>query len=455
MKVNFYLPLILAAVFCTNLLHAQTNIGGVIASDSVLTLANSPYIVTNNLLIQQGVHVSIEPGVEIRFNTGIYMQVDGELRAIGTSVAPILFNLSPGNPNPSLQTIKLTGLSISYNHQTGTGNRFENCIFTNTSLYAKDCSVGVEFCEFTGFRSGVSTLNGKSYILNCKAHSYAGIAASYNQGGEVSGNEIYDNPLAFNAGASISDAVFINNYIHDIYYGYGVVIGDKAILTNNIISNCRIGLKFYYGQDQIIKCNSFINDSINIVAICERRPTMINNNFFNYRGLNVFSTNGGGSWGSLDCELPQASGTYATFDIGNNYWGGVTSQQMDSSVWDFNDDFSTKILVDYSTVLPDSVDFSTADCSATATGIKENQRQALQIYPNPVTGSDVVFIKGLPENTYGDISIVNTLGEVVKSAAYSGTYVHPVSTQGLNAGMYMVRVTTQQGISSTGKLLIE
>ncbi len=49
---------------------AQTNISGTISSDSTLSLAGSPYIVTGNVTLNNGYTLTVEPNVEVRFNSG-------------------------------------------------------------------------------------------------------------------------------------------------------------------------------------------------------------------------------------------------------------------------------------------------------------------------------------------------------------------------------------------------
>ncbi len=62
---------------------AQTTIpGGYFSVDRTLTLANSPYV-TSSQDIATGVTVTIQKGVEIRFNDGSYFQVFGTLNAYG------------------------------------------------------------------------------------------------------------------------------------------------------------------------------------------------------------------------------------------------------------------------------------------------------------------------------------------------------------------------------------
>ncbi len=60
---------------------AQTNISGTISNNMTLTAANSPYIVTGHINVNADVTLTIESGVEVRFNAGIYLQVFGTLIA--------------------------------------------------------------------------------------------------------------------------------------------------------------------------------------------------------------------------------------------------------------------------------------------------------------------------------------------------------------------------------------
>jgi hypothetical protein len=76
--------------------HA-TDVGGIIDTDTVWDLSGSPYIVTGGILVDSGATLTIEPGVQVRFNGNFSITVQGNIRALGTQGNEILFtsNLIP------------------------------------------------------------------------------------------------------------------------------------------------------------------------------------------------------------------------------------------------------------------------------------------------------------------------------------------------------------------------
>lgn len=74
-----------------NLSGSTSGISGVIATNTTWNLAGSPYVVTEHALVDTGVTLTIEPGVEVRFTPGKYLRVDGTLVAEGTAANPISF----------------------------------------------------------------------------------------------------------------------------------------------------------------------------------------------------------------------------------------------------------------------------------------------------------------------------------------------------------------------------
>ena len=75
--------------------YADTEVGGLISSDTIWVKGNSPYIIKSDIGVERGVTLTIDPGVKIVFNNGTALRIAGSLQAIGTSEEQILFT-GPG-----------------------------------------------------------------------------------------------------------------------------------------------------------------------------------------------------------------------------------------------------------------------------------------------------------------------------------------------------------------------
>jgi RHS repeat-associated protein len=104
---------------CPSGLHAETLVSGNITKNTTWTLAGSPYIITGNVSVRHSqflnsptATLTIEPGVEVRFEPGTGMYIGykgghpyyhsyfGALSARGTAAAPITFTSNVDFPAP-------------------------------------------------------------------------------------------------------------------------------------------------------------------------------------------------------------------------------------------------------------------------------------------------------------------------------------------------------------------
>jgi hypothetical protein len=93
---------------------SQTEVSGIIDSNTTWLKENSPYLVTDNILVESGITLTIEPGTVIEFNANKYIRSEGALIAIGEFGDSIYFK--------SRNTTKWKGLEF----KSGGGTIFEN-----------------------------------------------------------------------------------------------------------------------------------------------------------------------------------------------------------------------------------------------------------------------------------------------------------------------------------------
>ncbi|MDO9558957.1 MAG: DUF799 family lipoprotein [Syntrophales bacterium] len=133
-------------------------LGGTLKGDAFLILANSPYRVTRDVVIDGGATLYIEPGVAIQFdqNTAVIAQ-DGGVMAKGTRDDPIVFTASAASPVPGFYVS-----AVKFVKETKVNSAFAYCIVKYASV-AFDIWFGapeISFCHVAqNAQSGVYARN--------------------------------------------------------------------------------------------------------------------------------------------------------------------------------------------------------------------------------------------------------------------------------------------------------
>ncbi len=139
--------LVVFIMISATILQAQTNISGTISNNTTLTQASSPYIVTGNLNVNAGVTLTVESGVEVRFNSGVYLQVFGTLNANSAT-----FTANEGDTPGSWE-----GIYVSYHNSADVGTvNLDNCI--------------VQYAESIYVRNGELNVSNSSLITNFSSY---------------------------------------------------------------------------------------------------------------------------------------------------------------------------------------------------------------------------------------------------------------------------------------------
>jgi hypothetical protein len=265
--------LVLVTTLPLGTVQASTDVTGIITSDTTWIKANSPYTLTGPVAVDNGVTLTIEPGVTVNLGT-YYLQVNGTLYARGTSTDSIIFS---SQATSDLFQIVFTHLSSSWNEQTGSG-----CIIENAVINA---SISI---------SNVSPKINNNFIRDVTAsmmNSNVGIAI--NGGSPVISNNIIIGGVEVGGGGS---PVISNNTITG---GMGVY-GGSPVISNNQISGG--SSYFYIGRN--------FDRDYDVIAIGgECSPVISNNNITgNSAGIGFDLYNGG-------------SNNYFASISGNNIYG--------------------------------------------------------------------------------------------------------------------------------------
>lgn len=179
-----------------------TNIDANVNSSQTWTVAGSPYIITGNRIILGGAIVTVDAGVEIRFNAATSLTVGsssaGGLIVNGTAESPVLFTANSGTPTPGfwnyLRTAGSSAGNVSCSHAifeyggsstglvdvNGGNPQFADCTFRHSQNYglyhtSSTASASIQNCAFQ---------NNGSYPLYWNSNQVQNILA----GNSFSGN---------------------------------------------------------------------------------------------------------------------------------------------------------------------------------------------------------------------------------------------------------------------------
>lgn len=112
-----------------DMVHASTEVAGVIDSATAWKKVDSPFNLTGPVLVAEGVTLMVEAGVTVNLN-GYYIRVDGTLCARGKVSDKIYF--LGGSSKPPNWSLMFTSLSTSWDEADGSGCVIENVVINST-----------------------------------------------------------------------------------------------------------------------------------------------------------------------------------------------------------------------------------------------------------------------------------------------------------------------------------
>jgi len=210
--------LLIALISIFNLIKAQTDISGVINTDSILSVAGSPYTVTSTVTVADGATLTVENGVIVKVASSQSILVNGTLIANGATFTSNEITPAPGDWN----YIKLGDA------------------YYRGTLSLTDCQVS--------YANYIYSYNGQANLANSNLQNFYqyGVYARSNSSITITGGNItttseynYRYGVYANDDASITlNNVSISNFINGIYQ-----VNNTNVSADGVnISSCSQGL---------------------------------------------------------------------------------------------------------------------------------------------------------------------------------------------------------------------
>ncbi len=325
--------------------QSGTNVTGIITSNTTWTQANSPYTLTGNVLVNNGVTLTIDVGTTVNLGS-YYIEVNGTLQAIGTNAQPITFNGGQ---------ITFTQSSTNWIESTGAGCIIQDAIVSSTLSISSSANISDNIMQGTSVNIADSSssilISGGSPIIsdNTISSYYYGVDISAGTP-TINGNLISDSDWGiFVSGTSsaitCSPTIFSNILYNDpvgiIINGLSIFSG-TATVTLNVITDSQgsqafnpasggsAGIVISSGETSSYVCdvtyNTVSGNSYGI-SVCGAPVTILtNNNIYGNQYYNIY--------------LTFNSNVNAT----SNWWGTTDPDAISQTIYDYYKDFNLGVV---------------------------------------------------------------------------------------------------------------
>jgi hypothetical protein len=358
-KILLTVILLIVVMYSAN---AQTYVSGGIYSNTTWTLANSPYIVTDTVVVFPGVTLTIQPGVVVKFVDGKFLDIrQAYLNAFGTATDSIRFTSNSSSPIPGIwKGIHIdAGAPLSPYHKSKFSycnfHYAQNAIWLNTS--GNHDSIFVKNSSFSYNSSGIGNDNGLGFALcfidsssfmhnTCGIGSYVGNPYGTNMSTGTISNSVFSNNQ--NTGM-ILQQVKVNNCIVKSNQTGIRTASCLSMITNCIVdSNSVAGINSASGGDIISNCIIRYN-GIGILSPGYTNGNVYTMNIIEYNNIGIkFGNTSYVPDYSIYCNkicnntlyALQYIGTSNTYSVANNEWCTSDSISTSAVIYDGYDNIN-------------------------------------------------------------------------------------------------------------------
>ncbi|MBI4820574.1 MAG: hypothetical protein HY791_30195 [Deltaproteobacteria bacterium] len=196
---------------------------GEIKTDTILTKVCSPYAIEQSISVSEGATLTIEPGVELRFASGHWLEVgansDGKLIAVGTPADPIIFtSATPATAakgawyglylkSHTAPGTTITNAKVRFAGQEGLGIKgcvtvtdavdgavtiastsFENC--EQAGLFVEGGHINLLGLRFASSDAGLR-LHANNVVSVVEGYQYEGVTKNILEGGDITESGVW------------------------------------------------------------------------------------------------------------------------------------------------------------------------------------------------------------------------------------------------------------------------
>jgi hypothetical protein len=410
------------------ILSSQTNFEGGIYSDTEWTVDNSPYIITGDIVLFPDKILTIQPGVEVKFNGHYFFEIRGILISIANDSSRIVYTSNLPNPDKG----DWEGIKIKNNQ--GARASFEHCEFS----YAENAN-NVECCGE----------GGPIYFKSCKFdNNYFALSGYTGYDIEVNNCEFTNNTYCItDADKTVKNSHFVGNE-------YGLFETERINVRKSIFQDNNIAL---FGGRGLVDSCLIENNNIGVKSFSEGFELRFNHITDNTIGIQLSNYNG--YYPPVKNNIICNNSTYnventddISKDLTENCWCISDSTAIESKLLDGYDNISLGLF---------NYDIYDEDCETIletvikvdlTTGIYQADiKNIVNIFPNPFQSDLNIDFKS-PDIKEFSISIYNLFGQEVYHSNY---FVNNTSLSlgNLNSGMYVCSIQTETIIIN--KLIIK
>jgi hypothetical protein len=444
---GFKLIALFIVLFCKPFSYGQTNVGGVISSNTQWTVANSPYIVTDTVVILPNVTLTIEPGVEVKFDAHQLLDVRGKLTALGTVTDSISFvsNVSqlPGSWFGMIVNLELHAIiDLQYTKINHARYAFY-VIFGSVSLdpiTIKNSLIEKNISGLVGYSHADKIIFDSCHFIN-NTFGIGYVPMNPTGGFKLTNSYFIDNQYGIAiAGGTVTNCVFACNNT--------ALKFTSGLIENCTISNNNIGVDYFDIFNPIsIKSSAIVKN--NIGMILPHQSDITNNYICNNSTANV-----------------QLS-SYYNHDLQNNCWCDADSSIIADKIIDVYDNALLGAVLFSLPVDCDSSDLQDqSDCYALELGMEGAPDQTsglfetaarsrkLIVFPNPVTDfATVRFENSSLENR--EVLIYNANGDQIRQYTKIQSDTLVLEKSDLLPGLYCIHLRENGVLLATEKLIIQ